>query len=110
MLLYRTKNVQLFAFSPNPNDRFSGYGLHLRWRQRLRYWNHYKIIVLARPRKDLRKGRGTVTYEFNSWSTSPGVSAERVTLKAGVRLKFMFGGPRPVLVPIEEDEDELDDE
>lgn len=104
MLLLRTKNVQLFAFSPNPNDRFSGYGLHLRWRKRIRYWKHFKLIVFARPRKDLRKGRGTVTYEYNQWATSPGVSAERVTLKAGIRLKFMFGGPRPLTTSNDEDE------
>lgn len=103
MLLFKTENLQLFAFSPNKTDRFSGYGLHLRWRRRMRYWRHFKIILFARPRKDLRKGKGTVTYEFNTWATSPGVTAERVTLKAGLRIKFMWGGPR--LLDDSDDED-----
>lgn len=104
MLLLRTDNIQLFAFSPNSTDRFSGYGLHLRWRKRLRYWQHYKIILFARPRKDLRKGKGTVTFEYNTWATSPAVSAERVTLKAGLRIKFMWGGPRTPDIEDEDDE------
>lgn len=101
MLLYRGSDFQAFAFGPDGRARHQGLGIDLRWRRwrhpgvkRTARWRHFKI-GFQWPRSDLRRGRGTLTFEAVSWDTSPGVARDRVSLKAGVRLKLMRGGPIP---------------
>jgi len=139
--LFHTKNIQCFTFGPNSRGRMQGIGYELRvryryvfsgniffpwtwfdprkWKRNNKYratWTHYKLVLFAVPRKDLRRGRGTMTWEYNHWKTSPGATRERVTLKAGLRFKIMLGGPREegltLLQEMEEDEDfeDFDDE
>lgn len=136
MKLFHTKNIQCFVFGPNSRGRMQGIGYEFRvrypfifsgniflpwqwidprkWKRNNKYrptWTHYKLILFAVPRRDLRRGRGTMTWEYNHWKTSPGATRERVTLKAGLRFKIMLGGPRPEGMSLIEaiDEDPYDD-
>lgn len=108
-LLARTENLQLFSITPaDKAQRMQGWGLLLRRCRRgatkaENVWTHHRLLLFGRPREDLRRGRGTLTFEYNTWKTAPGPTKERVTLKAGVRFKIMRGGVREPGLEDEED-------
>lgn len=111
MLLYRSKDLQLFAFSPSRSARMPGWGVEVRYRRwpngrpdgggrtakrrAAPVWQHVKLMLWRTVREDLRRGRGTIVpIELNYWKTSPGVRSELISLKSGFRFKIMRGGPR----------------
>jgi hypothetical protein len=92
VLIWRSTNVQLFGFTPRGHQeaRRHGVGVATRIRARDR-WRH--LLVHAHwSRPDLRRGRGTLTFEVCSWLTGPGTH-DRLRIKTFVRLKMGLGGP-----------------
>lgn len=91
MLICRTRDMQLFGFTPrgHRHGRRQAVGLALRVRARGR-WRHVAAHVYW-PRRDLRVGRGTLSFEVVSWLTGPG-TGERLTVKSFIRLKLGLGG------------------
>lgn len=92
MLIYRRPDVQLFAFGPDQRSHKQAVGVALRVRGRSR-WRHLSAHIYW-PRCDLRRSRGTMSFEAATWLTGPGTTSERLTFKTFVRIKLGLGGRR----------------
>ena len=92
MLICRRRDLQVFAFGPDRRSTKQALGVALRLRGRSR-WRHLSAHLYW-LRRDLRRSRGTVSFEVATWITGPGTTSERLTFKTFVRLKLGLGGRR----------------
>jgi hypothetical protein len=91
VLIHRSRDLQVFAFTPrgHPRARRQAVGVAARVRGRGR-WRHISLYA-SWPRADLRTGRGTLSLEAVTWLTGPGTK-ERLRTKTFLRVKAGLGG------------------
>lgn len=109
MLLFRTRNVHVFGFTPGPDPywpahhtkarrrgSFPAYGIAIRVRDPRggEHWRHARWRIGWRfrpgPNKRGELGRGIGMAEFDSWLTDG--PSKRMSRKIFVRFKFGLGG------------------
>jgi hypothetical protein len=94
VLIYRSRDMQVFGFTPRAHRKARKQAIGLTARVRVRgRWRHVRVYVYW-PRQDLRVGRGYASFEMSSWLTGPGTT-KRLTFRMLFGVRIALGGARP---------------